>query len=91
MKVEVIEIEPCNPEKEESSLPHSHPQNKNQIIIESNGNKSSQYTNEDFQIGNLDFENSQTLPKIANIFCVKQQAEDQLDHEMDEMEILPHN
>ena len=91
MKVEVIEIEPCTPEKEKSSLPHSHPQNQNQIIIEPNGSNSSFYMDDDFQVGNTDFENGQTLPKIANIFCVKEQAENQLDHEMDDMEILPHD
>ena len=91
MKVEVIEIEPCKPEKEESSLPHSYPQNQNQTIIESNGSKSSQYTNEDFQIGNPDFENSHIMPKIDTNFSVNEQVKDQLDHEIDDMEILPYD
>ena len=54
-----------------------------------NGNESSQYMKEDFQICSPDFENGQTLPKIADIFCVNEQAKDQLDHEMDDIEILP--
>ena len=34
---------------------------------------------------------SSEIVKIDNIFCVNEQAEDQLDYEMDNMEILPHN
>ena len=86
MKVEVIEIEPCNPEKEKSNLLHSpHPQSQTQIISNSDGKY------EKFQIGNQDFEKGQTLPIIGDIFSVKEQAEAQLDHVMDGMEILPHD
>ena len=88
MKVEVIEIEPCNPEKEKSNLLHSpNPQSQTQIISNSDGDY------EKFQIGNQDFEKGQTLPMIGDIFCVKEQAEAQLDHEIDSgsVEILPHD
>ena len=86
MKVEVIEIEPCNPEKEKSNLLHSHNQQSQTQII---SNSDSEY--EKFQIGNQDFEKGQTLPMIGDVFSVKEQAEAQLDHEMDGMDILPHD
>ena len=45
----------------------------------------------DFEIINQVFENEKSTPEIQVELCVKVQAEDQLDLELDGMEILPHD
>ena len=91
MKVEVIKFEPNVPEKDQSSMPNLHPEKQKQIDTESHENAIQEHTVEDFEIINQGFENEKSTPEIQVELCVKEQAEDQLDLELDGMEILPHD
>ena len=78
-------------ENEQSSKPNLHPQKENQNDTKSNENAIQEHTLEDSAIVNQGFENEQSTPEIQVELCVKEQAEDQLDLELDGMEILPHD
>ena len=91
MKVAVIKFEPNVPEKDQSSIPNLHPENQKQIDTESHEKAIQEHTLKDFAIVNQDFENEQSTPEIPDKHCLKEQAEDQLDLELDGMEILPHD
>ena len=91
MRVEVIKFEPNVQEKDQTTMPNLHPEKQKQIDTESHENAIREHTSEDFETINQGFENEQSTPEIPDKHCVKEQAEDQLDLEMDGMEILPHD